>query len=91
MAWFIHTTEQRPHLSPTVTGREQKGSRYFTERAIIYIEIYKTVILLVVLCGCETCSLTLREEHRLGFFLEQSVEEDIWTEKRGRRIVEKIA
>jgi hypothetical protein len=29
------------------------------------IKIYKTVILPVVLCGCETRSLTLREEHRL--------------------------
>jgi hypothetical protein len=32
------------------------------------IKIYKTVILPVVLCGCETCSLTLREEHRLRGF-----------------------
>jgi hypothetical protein len=31
------------------------------------IKIYKTVILLVVLYGCETWSLTLREEHRLRF------------------------
>jgi hypothetical protein len=32
------------------------------------IKIYKTVILPVVLCGCETWSLTLREEHRLKVF-----------------------
>jgi hypothetical protein len=31
-------------------------------------EIYKAVILLVVLYGCETWSLTLREEHRLRVF-----------------------
>jgi hypothetical protein len=31
-------------------------------------KIYKTVILLVVLYGCETWSLTLREEHRLRVF-----------------------
>jgi len=31
----------------------------------IKITIYKTVILPVVLCGCETWSLTLREERRL--------------------------
>jgi hypothetical protein len=43
------------------------------------IKPYKTVILPVVLYGCETWSLTLREEHRLSVFLEQSVEEDIWT------------
>jgi hypothetical protein len=29
---------------------------------------YKTIILLVVLYGCETWSLALREEHRLGVF-----------------------
>jgi hypothetical protein len=29
------------------------------------IKIYKTIILLVVLYGCEIWSLTLREEHRL--------------------------
>jgi len=32
------------------------------------IIIYKTVILPVVLYGCETWSLTLREEHRLRDF-----------------------
>jgi hypothetical protein len=32
------------------------------------IKIYKTVILLVVLYGCETWSPTLREEHRLRVF-----------------------
>jgi hypothetical protein len=34
----------------------------------IKIRIYKTIILSVVLCGCETWSLTLREEHRLRVF-----------------------
>jgi hypothetical protein len=32
------------------------------------IRIYKTIILPVVLHGCETWSLTLREEHRLRVF-----------------------
>jgi hypothetical protein len=32
------------------------------------IRIYKTKILPVVLYGCETRSLTLREEHRLRVF-----------------------
>jgi hypothetical protein len=32
------------------------------------IRIYKTIILPVVLYRCETWSLTLREEHRLGAF-----------------------
>jgi hypothetical protein len=34
----------------------------------IKIKIHKTVILPVVLYGCETWSLTLREEHRLRVF-----------------------
>jgi hypothetical protein len=32
------------------------------------IKIYKTIILPVVLCGCETWSLILREEHRPRVF-----------------------
>ena len=32
------------------------------------IKMYRTIILPVVLCGCETRSLTLREEHRLRVF-----------------------
>jgi hypothetical protein len=32
------------------------------------IRIYRTIILPVVLYACETWSLTLREEHRLGVF-----------------------
>jgi hypothetical protein len=35
---------------------------------IIEIKIYKTLILPVVLYGCETWSLTLREEIRLSIF-----------------------
>jgi hypothetical protein len=34
----------------------------------VKIKIYKTIILSVVLYGCETWSLTLREEHRLRMF-----------------------
>jgi hypothetical protein len=34
----------------------------------VKIIIYKTIILPVILHGCETCSLTLREEHRLRVF-----------------------
>jgi hypothetical protein len=34
----------------------------------VKIKIYKTIILHVVLYGCETWSLTLREEHRLRVF-----------------------
>jgi hypothetical protein len=34
----------------------------------IKIKIYGKAIFPVVLCGCETWSLTLREEHRLRMF-----------------------
>jgi hypothetical protein len=34
----------------------------------VKVKIYKTIILPVALYGCETLSLTLREEHRLSVF-----------------------
>jgi hypothetical protein len=34
----------------------------------VKIRIYKTIVLPTVLYGCESCSLTLREEHRLRVF-----------------------
>jgi hypothetical protein len=34
----------------------------------VKVKIYKTIILPAVLYGCETLSLTLREEHRLRVF-----------------------
>jgi hypothetical protein len=34
----------------------------------VKVKIYKTIILPVVLYGCETWSLSLREEHRLRVF-----------------------
>jgi hypothetical protein len=34
----------------------------------VKVKIYKTIIIPIVLCGCETWSLTLREEHRLRVF-----------------------
>jgi predicted phosphohydrolase len=34
----------------------------------VKVKVYKTIILQVVLYGCETWSLTLREEHRLRVF-----------------------
>jgi hypothetical protein len=34
----------------------------------VKVRIYKTIILLVVLYGCETWSLAVREEHKLRVF-----------------------
>ena len=49
----------------------------------IRIEIYRPVILPVVLYGCETWSLTLREEHRLRVF-ENRVLSRIFGPKRDK-------
>jgi hypothetical protein len=47
----------------------------------IKIEIYKTIIMLVVLYGCETWSLIVKEEHRLGV-LENGVLRRIFGPKK---------
>jgi hypothetical protein len=51
------------------------------------IRIYKTIILPVVMYGCETWSLTLREEHRLRGF-ENRVLRRIFGPKRDEVTVE---
>jgi hypothetical protein len=51
------------------------------------IRIYKTIILPVVLYGCETWPLTLREEHRLRMF-ENMVLRRIFRPKRDEVIGE---
>jgi hypothetical protein len=47
----------------------------------VKVRIYKTIILPVVLYGCETCSLTVREEHKLRVF-ENRVLRTIFGPKR---------
>jgi hypothetical protein len=47
----------------------------------VKIKIYKTIILSVVLYGCETWSLALREEHRMRVF-ENRVRRRIFGPKR---------
>jgi sorting nexin-29 len=47
----------------------------------VKIRMCKTIILPVVLYGCETWSLTLREEHILRVFENRVLEEDIWTKE----------
>jgi hypothetical protein len=47
----------------------------------VRVKIYKTIILTVVLYGCETWSVTLREEHRLRVF-ENGVLRRIFRPKR---------
>jgi hypothetical protein len=45
------------------------------------VKIYKTIVLPVAAYGCETCSLTLREEHRLRV-LENRMPRRIFGPKR---------
>ena len=56
-------------LSPSMLSKKLK------------VNTYKTIILPVVLYGCETWSLTLREEHRLMVF-ENKVLRKIFGSKR---------
>jgi hypothetical protein len=46
----------------------------------VKVRIYKTISLPVVLYGCETWSLTVREEHKLRLF-ENGAEENIWAKE----------
>jgi hypothetical protein len=50
----------------------------------VKVKIKKTIILPVVLYGCETWSVTLREEHRLRVF-ENMVLRRIYLDLRGMR------
>jgi hypothetical protein len=52
---------------------------------IFPLEYTKTIILPVVLYGCKTCSLTLREKHRLRMF-ENRVLRRIFGPKRDEMI-----
>jgi hypothetical protein len=54
---------------------------YHSVQNLLSSRIYKTIILPVVLYGCETWSLTLREEHRLRVF-EKMVLRRIFGPKR---------
>jgi hypothetical protein len=50
---------------------EKRQVLYYVSRLLyrnVKVKIYKTIILSFVLYGCETWSLTLREEHRLRVF-----------------------
>jgi hypothetical protein len=47
----------------------------------VKVRIYKTIILPVVLYGCETWSLTVREEHKLRVFENRVLRSDGRVEK----------
>jgi hypothetical protein len=90
---FIHlwtTLTNQNDIHDEIKGRLNSGNACYyhsvqnllSSRLIsknLKTKTYKNVILPVVLYGCETWSLTLREEHRLRVLGIDSVEEDIWT------------
>ena len=57
------------------------SSRLLSKNLKIKIRVYRTIILPVVLYGCETWSLTLREERRLRVF-ENRVLRGVFDPKR---------
>ena len=74
-------------IAEEIKSRLRSGSAYYhsvqnllSPRLLsknLKIKVYRTIILPVVLYGCETWSLTLREERKLRVF--DGVEENIWT------------
>ena len=58
--------EERPPIWRVAANKLNKQSR--TADKNLKIKIYRTIILPVVLYGCETWSLILREERRLRMF-----------------------
>ncbi|KAJ4431722.1 hypothetical protein ANN_20324 [Periplaneta americana] len=88
----VHKRQKRPVL-PNIPGTADMVDRYQDSSNCIQhiseillsknlkVRIYRTVILSVVLYGCETWTLTLREEHRLRVF-ENKVLRKIFGAKR---------
>jgi hypothetical protein len=72
------TLTDRNHMHEEIKSRLHSGNAcYHSVQSLLSsrllsrnlkVKIYKTMILPVVLYGCETLSLTLREEHRLRVF-----------------------
>jgi hypothetical protein len=61
---------------------KQESHKFHMERLSLSLRIYKIIILAVVLYGCESWSLILREEHRLGSFKNGVLRSIFGTRKR---------
>jgi hypothetical protein len=57
---------------------------------LTYRQLYRTIILPVVLYGCETWSLTLREERRLRVFENRVLRRIFWPKRDELTGMEKI-
>jgi hypothetical protein len=63
------TSRLKPGIACCHSGQSLLSSRLLSRN--VRLKVYKTVILPVVLYGCEAWSLTLREEHRLRVFKDR--------------------
>jgi hypothetical protein len=85
------TLTDQNHMHEKIKSRLNSGNAFYHSVKFLLpslllsrnleVKIYKTLILPVVLYGCETSSLTLREEHRLKVF-ENRVLRGIFGPKR---------
>jgi len=76
--YLVTTLTNQNSIQEEIKSRPKSGNTYYysvqnllSSRLLsknLKIKIYRTIILPVVLYGCETCSLTLREERRLRVF-----------------------
>jgi hypothetical protein len=80
------TLTDQNSIHEVITGHQCFLSSRLLSRNV-KVKIYKTAILPLVLYGCETWSLTLREQHRLRVF-ENRVLRRIFGQDR---IMEKVA
>ena len=65
----IHEEIKSRQTSGNACCHSVQSFLYYTLLSInIKFKMYRTVILRVVLCGCETWSVTLRKERRLRVF-----------------------
>jgi hypothetical protein len=93
------TLTDQNHMHEQINSRQYSGNAcYHSVQSLLSsrllsrnlkVKIYKTIILPVVLCGCETWSLTLTEEHRLRVF-ENRVLRRIFGPKRSYGRGEKL-
>jgi hypothetical protein len=88
---YLGTLTDQNYIHEEIKSRLNSGNAcYYSVQSLlsscllsrnVKVKIYKTIILPVVLYGCETWSLTLREEHRLRVF-ENRVVRRIFGPKR---------